>query len=266
MGQAGDVHDPRLALDCVVFPQALDASRTAEEIGADIATGEQREIQRALQLDLPMETGDPIPILYVQMDGTGVPVVAAETLGRAGKVPGQPAHTREAKLGCVFTQTTWDKEGYPIRDPDSTTYTGAIETVEPFAKRIYREACRRGVQRAQKIVVMGDGAEWIWNLADPAFPGAVQIVDLYHARQHLWDLARRLHPNDSSRQKQWMLRHQPKLDDGKIEALVRFLRLLNPDSLDLREALQKEAAYLDRKSTRLNSSHLGISYAVFCLK
>ena len=225
--------------------------RTAEEIGGDIAAGEQREIQRALQLDLPMETGDPIPILYVQMDGTGVPVVAAETVGRAGKVPGQPAHTREAKLGCVFTQTTWDEEGYPIRDPDSTTYTGAIETVEPFAKRIYREACRRGLPRAQKIVVMGDGAEWIWNLADPAFPGAVQIVDLYHARQHLWDLARRLHPNDSSRQKQWMLRHQPKLDDGKIEALVRFLRLLHPDSPELREAIQKEAAYFENNAARM---------------
>src|ERR1035438_8829712 len=208
MGQAGDVHDPRLALDCVVFPQALDASRTAEEIGADIATGEQREIQRALQLDLPMETGDPIPILYVQMDGTGVPVVAAETLGRAGKVPGQPAHTREAKLGCVFTQTTWDKEGYPIRDPDSTTYTGAIETAEEIGKRIYVEAWKCGASRAARKVVMGDGAEWIWNIAEQHFPGAVQIVDLYHARQHLWELARRLHPNDEANQKAWMKIHR----------------------------------------------------------
>ena len=225
--------------------------RTAEEIGAEIAAGEQREIQRARQLDLPMETGDPIPILYVQMDGTGVPVVAAETVGRTGKVSGQPAHTREAKLGCVFTQTTWDEQGYPIRDPDSTTYTGAIEGVEPFAKRIYWEACRRGVPRAQQVAVMGDGAEWIWNLADPAFPGAIQIVDLYHARQHLWDLARRLHPNDSSRQKQWMLRHQPKLDDGKIEALVRFLRALHPDSVELADAIQKEAGYFENNAERM---------------
>ena len=52
--------------------------------------------------------GEPIPILYVQMDGTGVPVVKKETLGRKGKTEGQPAHTREVKLGCVFTQTKWD--------------------------------------------------------------------------------------------------------------------------------------------------------------
>jgi len=90
--------------------------RTAEAIGGDIARREQHEIQRAVQLDLPIVVGDPIPVLYVQMDGTGVPVVKKETAGRKGKMDGQPAHTREAKLGCVFTQTAWDEEGYAIRD------------------------------------------------------------------------------------------------------------------------------------------------------
>ena len=73
-----------------------------------------------------MVVGEAVPILYVQMDGTGVPVVKQETVGPQGKTEGQPSHTREAKLGCVFTQTAWDKEGFPIRDPGSTTYTGAI--------------------------------------------------------------------------------------------------------------------------------------------
>jgi hypothetical protein len=130
--------------------------------------------------------GAPVPILYVQRDGTGVPVVKKETDGRKSKAEGQPAHTREAKLGCVFTQTAWDEEGFAIRDPDSITYTGAIETAEAFGKRLYVEAWKRGWSRAQKKVVMGDGAEWIWNLAGQHFPGAVQIVDLYHARRHLW--------------------------------------------------------------------------------
>src|SRR6202161_2229411 len=162
--------------------------RIAEAVGGDIAQREQAEIQKALQLDLPVIAGKPIPILYVQMDGTGVPVVKKETLGRPGKTDGQPAHTREVKLGCVFTQTGWDQEGFPVRDPDSTTYTGAIETAAEFGKRIYLEAWKRGWSRAQKKVVMGDGAEWIWNLAEQYFPGAIQIVDLFHARQDLWEL------------------------------------------------------------------------------
>jgi len=84
-------------------------------------------------LDLPVIVGEPIPVLYVQMDGTGVPVVKKETAGRQGKTEGQPAHTREAKLVCVFTQSTWDNEGFAIREPDSTTYTGAIERQKSLA-------------------------------------------------------------------------------------------------------------------------------------
>ena len=226
--------------------------RTAEAIGADIAQREQEEIQKALQLDLPAVAGEPIPILYVQMDGTGVPVVKKETVGRQGKTEDQPAHTREAKLGCVFTQTTWDKEGYPIRDPDSTTYTGAIETAEEFGKRIYLEAWKRGWSRALKKVVMGDGAEWIWTLAALHFPDAMQIVDLYHARQHLWEVARKLYPNDEGKRKAWMKVHQKRLlDKGKIERLVSALRSIASDDPEVAKKIRKEADYFERNAERM---------------
>jgi hypothetical protein len=226
--------------------------RTAETIGDDIAHGEQEEIQRAVQLDLPIVLGPPVPILYVQMDGTGVPVVKKETAGRRGKIDGQPAHTREAKLGCVFTQTAWDEEGFAIRDPDSTTYTGAIETAEDFGKRLYLEAWKRGWSRAQKKVVMGDGAEWIWNLAEQHFPGAVQIVDLYHARQHLWELVRKLHPNDEAKQKAWMRVHQKRLlDKGKIEKLAAALGSLHSSNPEVAEKIRLEADYFKRNAERM---------------
>jgi hypothetical protein len=226
--------------------------RTAEAVGGDIAAREQVGIQRAIQLDLPIVVGEPIPILYVQLDGTGIPVVKKETLGRKGKTDGQPAHTREVKLGCVFTQTGWDEKGYAIRDPDSTTYTGAIETAEEFGKRIYLEAWNRGWSRAVKKVVMGDGAEWIWNLAEPYFPGAVQIVDLYHARQHLWELARKLHPNDEGKQNAWIKAHQRRLlDKGKIEKLVAALRATHTPNLELAEKIRIEADYFERNAERM---------------
>jgi hypothetical protein len=226
--------------------------RTAEAVGADIAESEQREIHKAVQLDLPVIVGKPIPILYVQMDGTGVPVVKKETEGRKGKIDGQPAHTREVKLGCVFTQTSWDKKGFAIRDPDSTTYTGAIETAEDFGKRIYLEAWNRGWSLAEKKVAMGDGAEWIWNLVDLHFPGAVQIVDLYHARQHLWDLARKLYPNDPANQKAWIKAHQKRLlDKGKIEKLVVALRSIQSTNPDVQEKIRTEADYFERNADRM---------------
>lgn len=232
---------------------AKSVERAAEAIGADIAAVEQREIGKAVQLDLPVIIGEPIPILYVEMDGTGVPVVKKETEERKGKADGQPAHTREAKLGCVFTQTTWDEEGYAIRDLDSTTYTGAIETAEEFGKRLYLEAWSRGWSRAKKKVVIGDGAEWIWNLANLHFPGAVQIVDLYHARQHLWDLARKLFTNDQASQKAWMKLHQKRLlDKGKIVKLVTAIRSINSTNPEVAEKTRLEADYFERNADRMS--------------
>ena len=128
-----------------------------------------------MQLDLPIVAGAPVPIPYVQMDGTGVPVVKKETEGRKGKTDGQPAHTREAKLGCVFTQTAWDEEGFAVRDPDSTTYAGAIETAEEFGKRLYVEAWKRGWSRAEKKVVMGDGRSRSGIWPSSIFPGRCRL-------------------------------------------------------------------------------------------
>jgi len=231
---------------------AKSVERNAEAIGENIAALEQVQIQRAMQLDLPIVIGEPIPILYIQMDGTGVPVVNKETLGRKGKTAGQPAHTREVKLGCVFTQTHHDQDGFALRDPASTTYTGAIETAEAFGKRLYLEAWNRGWNRAEKKVVLGDGAEWIRNLAAQHFPGAIQIVDLYHARQHLWTVARLLYPNDVGQQKLWMKVHQKRmLDKGKIEKLVLALRALAFTHPASAETIRTEADYFQTNTERM---------------
>jgi hypothetical protein len=254
VGQEGSFDHGREQMELLAGLEvtAKSVERTAEAIGAAIVAVEQREIGKAVQLDLPVIIGKPIPILYVQMDGTGVPVVKKETEGRKGKTDGLPAHTREVKLGCVFTQTTWDKEGYAIRDPNSTTYTGAIETAAEFGKRLYLEAWNRGWSRAAKKIVTGDGAEWIWNLADLHFPGAVQIVDLYHARQHLWELARKLYPNEQASQKAWMKIHQKRLlDKGKIEKLVIAIRCIDSANPEVVEKIRLEADYFERNAERM---------------
>ncbi len=225
--------------------------RTAEAIGEDIEVRQQHERRRALQLKLPIPLGPRIPILYVEMDGTGIPVVQQETEGRAGKQDGQPAHTREAKLGCVFTQTRVDKEGYPVRDEASTSYVGAIESCEEFGCRLYAEAWQRGWVRAEKKVALGDGAEWIWNQASLHFPDAVQIVDLYHAREHLWSLGAKLYPHDSPAQKRWVMVRKDKLDEGEIERLVALLRSQEASHPELAEDLRTAANYFEVNKDRM---------------
>jgi len=185
--------------------------------------------------------------LYIAYDGTGVPVVPRESEGRAGKQTPQ-AKTREAKLGCVFTQTTLDQQGQPLRDENSTSYVGAIETAEAFGLRIYAEAARRGLEHAQRVIVLGDGAPWIWRIADEHFPGAIQIVDLYHARQHLTELAKLVM---GATGKAWAEARCRELDAGKVEALLGVLMRLKPSQSDLQGAVDKAIHYFQINADRM---------------
>jgi len=192
-----------------------------------------------------------VPILYIAIDGTGVPVVPRETEGRRGKDGTGKAKTREAKIGCVFTQTRQDEKGYPIRDEDSTTYVGAIEMAEAFGPRIYAEAVRRGLRQAQKVVVLGDGAPWIWEIAAQHFPGATEIVDLYHARQHLADLGKAVYGPTSAESKSWATARSEQLDDGDVEAVITSMRRLRPRQPKVRKAVRKAIKYFQTNKERM---------------
>jgi hypothetical protein len=225
--------------------------RHAEAIGTDIVRREQERRDRIVQLEFPQILGAAVPRMYIEMDGTQLPMVATELEGHAGRAQGQPARTREVKLGCVFTQTRIDKEGRPIRDPASTTYTGAIETAERFGRRLYVEAFERGWDRAKTKVVLGDGAEWIWNIADQHFVGAIQIVDIWHAREHIWDLAAKLFAGDEKPRKRWAKKLIQKLNRGRTASLVAELRSFPTRKPELRDALRIEADYFERNAQRM---------------
>jgi len=200
---------------------AKDVERIAEGIGEEMEAWAKQERSELIQQDPPSRPEKNIPILYVCYDGTGVPMTKAEVKGRKGKQPDGSAKTREVKLGCVFTQTTTDDKGRPIRDPDSTTFTGAIEPAEEFGRRIYAEAIRRGLWNAEKVVVLGDGARWIKGIADWHFHEAVQIIDLYHAREHVSDLCKILFGTNEKKVIRHRIRWWTDLDAGDVEKIVR---------------------------------------------
>ena len=127
----------------------------------------------------------PIPILYAEVDGTGGPMVPEELAGRRGKQADGSPKTREVKLGAIFTQTQTDAERLPLRDHQSTTYVGSFEAAPDFGRRVRAEALRRGMNQAAKVVFIGAGAAWIWELERMDFPTAILILDLYHALERL---------------------------------------------------------------------------------
>ena len=129
-------------------------------------------------LPAPADREKPPDKLYLAIDGTGVPMVPAATTGRAGKSGDGRARTREVKLACLFTQTTLDEQGRPVRDEDSTSYVGSFAPAAEFANLVHAEARRRGADDIRQLVVLGDGAPWIWNLATAILPEATPIVDI----------------------------------------------------------------------------------------
>ena len=155
-------------------------------------------------------------MLYVEVDGTGVPVRASETEGRPGKGEDGKAGTREVKLARLFTVSRLDGNGRPVMDPGSSTYVATFDGKDALAGLVKAEYLRRGGDHYRQVVALGDGAAWIWTMAADLYPHATHIVDIYHAREHLHDLAAHLAfitPDPP----QWLAERSAELDAGNIE-------------------------------------------------
>lgn len=202
----------------------------------------------------PIPRAAPPRRLYVAVDGTGIPATGAATAGRAGKYPDGKARTREIKLGVVFTQTTLDEKGRPVRDPDSSSYVATLEPAEAFGRLIYAEARRRGSAQARQTVMLGDGAPWIWNLAAGHFPGATEIVDLFHAREHLHDLAATAAPALGTDHDDWLKKRLAELDKGDIDAIDEAAGDLPADT-DTAEKIDKALNYFRTNRHRMRYQH-----------
>ena len=228
-----------------------DVERVAERIGETVAAWQRTENEALLAAAIPHSNEKTIPVLYVEMDGTGVPMVASAVEGRKGKQPDGSAKTREVKLGCVFTQTFTDAEGFPVRDPDSSSFVGAIETADSFSSRIEAEAVRRGLYEAEKVVVLGDGAVWIRQLVEMHLPRAIQIVDLYHAREHLSDLCRVLFSSDEKKMIHHRIRWWHDLDQGMVEKIINEARMRLPADAETRKKAEAELNYFNENKERM---------------
>lgn len=201
---------------------AKQVERMAEALGRQIAQDERNDVEGSDPALLP-------PTLYLGMDGTGLPMRPSEVNDRKGKQPDGSAKTREVKLCTVWSAEGRDEDkDIPIRDKGSVSYTAAIESassmdtdkdLSEFAKRVEREALRRSFYNASRQVVLGDGAQWIWNIAGELFPDAIQIVDRFHAKKRLGDVSKEILGAGSESAQQWASIRCTELDDGDIDAI-----------------------------------------------
>jgi hypothetical protein len=176
--------------------------------------------------------------------------------GRVGKQTDGSAKTREVKLCTIWSAESRDAEGTPVRDAGSVTYSAAIESAatldiaqarSEFTERVLREATRRRFTEVSRTVVIGDGALWIWSIAQELFPHAIQVVDRFHVKENLHRVAQAVYGATSDLGKKWARRRCQELDDGDIRKLLAALQRQIPRS----EEARKCVLYIQRNRHRM---------------
>jgi hypothetical protein len=217
----------------------------AEQHGTALEAQQQAAIARVEATQAAAEPGAPAPgLLVVQTDGVMVPY--------------RDGH-HEAKVGLA---AGW--EGERLVAP---SYVAAREPAAVFGPRLLTEAARRGalaivgwaggrtgrgLAQLRRVLVLGDGAPWIWNLAAEHFGDRIEIVDFYHASEHIWALAHALYGTGAEPAQRWAAARRTELHEHGAAALLRTLRRLRPTTPEGKQALREQRGYFRTNRARMD--------------
>jgi hypothetical protein len=203
--------------------------KAAETLGKLVADDEESSLSAAWDAKAPQMPAVSEAIagdFYVSMDGVTV------------HIDGQG--WKNQWLGSIYTTKATLSSKRPevleVRTQQASFYADLGET-KTFGAHLWLEAQRRGLDQAQRLIVIGDGAHWIWNLADEHFPGAIQIVDWYHAASYLWQAAHALYGDGTDLAKHWAKQHLDLLWEGHVATLIAHLEALSSPKAPVHDAL-----------------------------
>lgn len=202
---------------------ARSAEEQAEGYGEELKILRDRHVKEVMS-EIHPGIKQPGKIMYVTCDGTTAHI--------------KEEGWKEAKVGAVYEL---DPEGIAA----GISYTGGFEEAEAFGKLLYVEASVRGVEKAETVVMLGDGAAWIWNLRRDHFPGAIEILDYAHASEYVHDLSKELYGEGSGEAKVWAEEKESWLYEGKIRKLIQALKQIKAKGKAAREALADTITYFE---------------------
>jgi hypothetical protein len=250
VARLGGVTDFREATDLLAEYTGIDLGtetvrRHSKRVGTALADAEDAAVVAVEQTREPAGPVDPAPgALVVELDGVMVRYQDG---------------WHEVKVGAVG--------GVVDRTTTALSYTAAREGPDRFGPRLVAEAARRGaleivgwdgpvqgrgLARLRRVVVLGDGARWIWDLAAEQFGDRVEIVDYYHASQHLWDVARALQPDDPAAVAAWARPLARRLRDEGIAPILDALAAATaPAGSAAADTLRRERAFFRANADRM---------------
>ncbi len=244
----GDV-STELMLLCGIDISKDSAWRIAESMGKRIKCERQKREQ--LVLSGALKSPDVVPErLYIGIDGVHVPM-------RDGSY-------HEAKCGIVY-ETRLQNGKIRI---SNAKYLATLERTKAFGDQMYALAFDQGVENAKELACLGDGATWIWNGFSQHYPDAVQILDYYHATEHLSDVGKAWYGEGSDMAKRWLEARELDLLSDCVEDVIKSIRSWHPADEDAKEIRRVELVYLEKNENRMlyatfraNGYHIGSGLA-----
>ncbi|MGC9336281.1 MAG: ISKra4 family transposase [Anaerolineae bacterium] len=223
------------------YPEVPETTvrRLAKQVGGELCQAQRQVVEEswAKTEPPPMEVEEAPLRLYVSMDGTKIHLQRGWA---------------EIRLGAVYETEEVPKAdgGVAIRTikPSYLPYLGDVDT---FGRLVYIEAARRGLEQAAEVIILGDGAEWIWRQARKICPEAVFIVDWWHATEHLWEAARALFGEGSDEAESWEELRETELWEGQVEQVIAALRQAQPPDEEAQETIQEQITYFTNQKDRM---------------
>jgi hypothetical protein len=214
-------------------------------VGTSLRQAERERVQQHQAGRMPQPNVKPAR-LYVGMDGKMVPLRDAwKQDGSAGELV---CRWGECKTGVVYEARPGERGD---RGVGRKAYVATLGSAASFGGLIATLAHQQGVHWAKEVAVLGDGASWIWQLAGTHFPGATQIVDFFHATEHLYAVANERFGPESAAGCEWVRARQAELKRDQVEAVLAAIRTWKPRNEERRQLRQRTLRYFSSNAERM---------------
>jgi hypothetical protein len=225
-----------------------------EDMGQALAQAEDELVERVFESDksgLPEAPEQGPRRLYISVDGTSVRCKATdeETVEE-----GQNYVWHEAKVAALYETkevTTSQKPDKIVIKAEEIDYYADMADAQHFARLVWLKAYERGVSNAEEVILLGDGAPWIWLRLGMLFPRAIQILDWYHAQSYLVQVAQAVFGPATQPRAVWLKRELDLLWDGKVQQVIQNLETLQESHSEI-EAIQDAITYYTNNQQRMN--------------
>lgn len=248
----------RQALSLMRMVSHALASQQEQDVNALWVEASQSRTSSTATLSPPKKD---IERFYIELDGV-LARMRRQSVALEKEEEHRPGDVyREIKVGAVFRAERGRERSElapgvfvdtPV--PQSLRYVARRSAKGDFDRFLYHLAVQEGLERAQQVVVLGDGAPWIWNVVSEQFPQAVQIVDLYHAQQHIWEVGGAVFGRSTSQASTWATKACEWLVQGQIETLVAAICALPPIAPEpgqARSIPERAVDYFSRNAERM---------------